>query len=108
MRKSTLAFAVLALALIVSLPTESLGCMYCASSPNGWGFCRSGAKRGYDGCSGKVVDSWTGRTWCDLGNSCYNGGTVGDGGGGDLDEPLSYADGSSPCSWTDTETIRLV
>lgn len=105
MRKSTSAF-VLVLALIISLPTEILACYACKSSPSGWSLCKSGAIKGYADCS-ETTHPFTGWKECVGSGVCDQGGTrVGDG-DGDYDDPLSYAD-NSPCSWTDTETIRLV
>lgn len=62
----TLVIAVFALAV----PSVVDACPYCKSSPSGWGFCRYGAYSGFRTCKEIVVDSWSGRTDCELTGYC--------------------------------------
>ena len=103
------AAAILILTLI--LPSNGFGCQRCERSPNGWGFCRAGYDRGTMYCHEYVKDSFNGTTDCSTsGWDCYNGGDRVDGGGGDCPncEPFEQTTERRPCSWTDTEAIRLV
>ena len=111
-RTRSLTILILALFIAASIPSPSFACFVCRVSPNGWEFCRAGYNRGHGDCRDSVADSWTGRTKCEIvgwGN-CYNGGTIISEGDCTNCEPFEQSEFamSSPCSWTDTNSVRLV
>jgi hypothetical protein len=108
MRRAS-AVAILILTLVLS--SNGFGCQRCESSPNGWGFCRAGFERGTMWCEGYTSDPFNGTQKCRIsGWDCYNGGNRVDGGGCDWPncEYFEQMAEKDPCSWTDTEAIRLV
>jgi hypothetical protein len=111
MRRPASVLVVLVLVLMVSLPVESPACYRCKYSPSNFGFCRLGYERGGLDCSEYVADTWTGRTDCNVDWHCYHYSLyTADEGGNPLDEdevPNYYGE-NRPCSWTDTQTIRVV
>lgn len=110
LRSRRLALVLALSALIASAAFDSFACYLCKYSPHGWGFCRAGYNRGHSDCREIVVDSFNGRTGCDIINwgDCYNGGsTTEEDGDPYTPPPPSYAE-NNPCWWTDTEAIRQV
>lgn len=79
-------------------------CIYCAYSPSGWGFCRSGGWFGVADCSVYVEDWFSGRTDCGTCGFCSP--TEFRGCNGETPPPVpTYAD-ASPCARTQP-SLRL-
>ena len=103
---------ILGLILMFTGASTAFGCWVCRTSPNGWGFCRTGYNWGHTGCEEQVADWWTGRTKCVIQASEWGQCGVGTGDGGEpclgSDCPgLEYAS-QRPCAWTDRAALSLV
>lgn len=93
MRFRVLIVVALAVCLLsLASPPSAQGCEDCRYSPNGWGMCRY-ADDGYKVCRTVVVDSFSGRTDCQISQDQYNFCTSSSEGGG--------GGGGGGCAWTD-------
>lgn len=100
--------ALMALLVFESSSSVAVACWLCKYSPNGWGFCDTGAMRGHGDCTDKVVDSFSGRRGCEI----IQWATCGRGlaeGGCPADEPDCFINyqASLPCTWTEMPAAAL-
>lgn len=102
---------ILGVILTFTAGSSAFGCWVCRTSPNGWGFCRSGYNWGHTDCREEVRDAWTGQTKCVIYSWEWGQCGVGIGDGepclGSDCPGLEYAS-QRPCAWTDRPALSLV